>query len=369
MPAENRHELHFLTNLGLVVTYKCQIACPHCVLEAGPRRTEEMALEDAKRWIREAVHCPDSRFRVLSLTGGEPFCNLDLLREIAAFAGEAGLLVTAVTNAFWARTLAEAVSALRSAPAIRMVAVSADAYHQSEIPLERVRHAVTAAGQLGLEYSVAVCTEDENDPTHLAFVAELETFADADRISVAKTLPVGRGARSLNHLCYPMSPEPASAACWAASTPMVFPDGRVVACIGPVISLRTPHPLLLGNARLTSLTDVLTRAQRNSVLHALRVWGPRRLVQLLHEAGCGSLLPQRYVADSVCAACFSLMSDARVVASLNALAQDPAWAEKVAYGRLFYLKEEEMVTSLSKACAAAGLGAAAAEAPAVPTRN
>ena len=366
MPAESRHELHFLTNLGLVVTYKCQIACPHCVLEAGPRRTEEMALEDAKRWIREAVHCPDSRFRVLSLTGGEPFCNLELLRDIAAFAGEAGLLVTAVTNAFWARTFDDAVSTLRSAPAIRMLAVSADAYHQAEIPLERVRHAVAAAEHLGLEYNVAVCTEDESDATHLAFVAALETFAAADRISVAKTLPVGRGALALNHLCYPMSPAPAAAACWAASTPMVFPDGRVVACIGPVISLRTPHPLLLGNAKLTSLTDVLTRAQRNSVLHALRVWGPRRLVELLQEAGYGSLLPQRYVEGSVCAACFSLMSDARVVAALNALAEDAVWAEKVAYGRLFYLKEEEMVTALSNACAAAELGAAPSDALARP---
>ena len=346
MPAESRHELPFLTNLGLVVTYKCQIACPHCVLEAGPRRTEEMALQDAKRWIREAVNCPDSRFRVLSLTGGEPFCNRDLLCDIAASAGEAGLLVTAVTNAFWARTFEEAVSILRSVPAIRMIAISADAYHQAEIPLERVRHAVAAAKELGLEYNVAVCTEDENDEAHVAFVAELETFADADRISVATTLPVGRGAIALNHLRYPMSPEPASAACWAASTPMVFPDGRVVACIGPVISLQRPHPLLLGNARLTSLTDVLTRAQRNPVLHALRVWGPSRLVELLNEAGYGSLLPQTYVADSVCAACFSLMSDARIVACLNALAEDPVLAEKVAYGRLFYLKEEEMVAAL-----------------------
>ena len=80
------------------------------------------------------------------------------------------------------------------------------------------------------------------------------------------------------------------------------------------------------------------------------MWGPRRLVELLQEAGYGSLLPQRYVDGSVCAACFSLMSDPRVVAALNALAEDAVWAEKVAYGRLFYLKEEEMVTALSNAC-------------------
>jgi len=349
MPAESQHELRFLTNLGLVVTYKCQIACPHCVLEASPRRTEEMVLADAQRWIRESVEYPGSPFKVLSLTGGEPFCNIDLLRNIAAVAAQAGLLVTAVTNAFWAKTLEEGLRTLQSVPAVRLLAVSADAYHQAEIPLDRVRHAIIAAEKLGLEYNVAVCTEDENDAMHLAFVAELESFADPKRISVAKTLPVGRGARSLAHLHYPMSPDPAPAACWAASTPMVFPDGRVVACIGPVISLRTPHPLLLGNAKLTSLTEVLTRAQRNPILHALRVWGPRRLVELLREAGFGPLLPQTYVTDSVCAACFSLMSETRVVACLNTLAEDPVLLEKVAYGRIFYLKEEEMVSALASA--------------------
>jgi len=308
-----------------------------------------MALEDAQLWIREAVQHPGSPFKVLSLTGGEPFCNLDLLRDISTFAAKAGLLVTAVTNGFWAKSFEEALDTLQSVPAVRLVAISADAYHQAEIPLDRVRHAVLAAEKLGLEYNVAVCTEDENDALHLDFVAELERFADPKRISVAKTLPVGRGARSLAHLHYPMSPDPAPAACWAASTPMVFPDGRIVACIGPVISLRTPHPLLLGNAKLTSLTDVLTRAQRNPILHALRVWGPGRLVELLREAGSGSLLPQMYVADSVCAACFSLMSDTRLVTCMNTLAEDPAFLEKVAYGRYYYLKEEEMISALAGA--------------------
>lgn len=37
-------ELPFLCHIGLVITYKCQVACPHCLLEAGPQRTEEMQL-------------------------------------------------------------------------------------------------------------------------------------------------------------------------------------------------------------------------------------------------------------------------------------------------------------------------------------
>ena len=347
MPVENQRELPFLTNLGLVITYKCQIACSHCILEASPRRTEEMELTDARQWIHQASSYRNGQFKVLSLTGGEPFYNLDLLRQISDIAEKAGLLVTVVTNAFWAFTRETALDTLKSIPAVRMLAVSADAYHQAEIPIERVQHAVAAAQQLELEYSVAVCTENEQDETYLSFLRKLEAFVSRDRINTATTLPVGRGATSLKGSQYEASHVPASSACWAASTPMIFPDGRVVACIGPVISLRNSHPLLLGNAKRTPLSEILDQAQLNPILHALRVWGPSKLIDLLGQSGWADLLPNNYIKGSVCAACYSLMSDCRVIVCLNQLAQDPNFVEKVAYGRLYYLKEEEMAVAIS----------------------
>lgn len=46
-------ELPFLTNFGLMLTYKCTIACPHCIVKAGPHRTEEMRVEDAREWLTQ----------------------------------------------------------------------------------------------------------------------------------------------------------------------------------------------------------------------------------------------------------------------------------------------------------------------------
>jgi len=40
-------ELPFLSNIGLMLTYHCTTACPHCVVEAGPHRKEEMSLKQA----------------------------------------------------------------------------------------------------------------------------------------------------------------------------------------------------------------------------------------------------------------------------------------------------------------------------------
>ena len=47
-------ELPFLSNLGLMLTFRCTTACPHCVVEAGPHRKEEIALDRALDWIEQA---------------------------------------------------------------------------------------------------------------------------------------------------------------------------------------------------------------------------------------------------------------------------------------------------------------------------
>ena len=123
-------ELQFLRNIGLLLTYKCQIACPHCIIEAGPNRTEAMGAEDALHWITEAATYRQGHIKLLSLTGGEPFIDIPKLNRISAAADAAGLLTSAVTNAYWATTYDEAVRVLRQAPAVRLHAVSTDVSHQ-----------------------------------------------------------------------------------------------------------------------------------------------------------------------------------------------------------------------------------------------
>ncbi len=78
----NLPELPFLSNIGLMVTYRCSVACPHCVVDAGPHRTEEMSLEDACAWIDQASRYRRHSIKGLALTGGEPFFNLPKLQSL-----------------------------------------------------------------------------------------------------------------------------------------------------------------------------------------------------------------------------------------------------------------------------------------------
>ncbi len=342
MDSDELLEMPFLRNIGFVMTYKCQVACPHCIIEAGPHRKEEMKTPDALKWIHEAAAYRNGYIKVLSLTGGEPFYDIEKLRQIASAGEKEGFIVSAVTNAFWASTLQDAISILRNLSAIKMLAISTDVYHQHAIPFERVKNAILAAKECDIPYNIHVCTENENDENYRAIVTKLLTLTTMDTINTAVTFPAGRALKKISVFAHETTSEPPQSACSAGSSPIVFPDGRVIACIGPVIDLSSSHPLLLGDLRKNTLQEILDKAETNPILHTIRVWGPRKLISILNEAGLGEHLPDKYIKDSVCNACYHLMSSDKILSFLAQLAKEVEFTEKVAYARVYYLKETRM---------------------------
>jgi MoaA/NifB/PqqE/SkfB family radical SAM enzyme len=339
--SENLPEMPYLRNIGLVVTYKCQVACPHCIIEAGPNRKEETKLEDAFNWIKQIANYRNGYIKVLSLTGGEPFYDINKLATLSSFGEENGLFVSAVTNAFWASTPKKAVDTLKSVPSIKMMAISADAYHQKEIPFERVKNAINAAKKLDIPFQIGVCTENQEDEEYKKIIQKLEKVTEPDKIKTAITFPVGR-AHNLNTLKYVTSVDPPISACSAGSSPIIFPNGNIIGCIGPVINIKSNHPLLLGNLKKKSLEEILDDSEINPIYHAIRIWGPRKLISLAKDAGLARHLPKEYVKDSICHACYALLSNDKIRTFLQALAHDREFRRKVAYARLYYLGESRM---------------------------
>lgn len=336
-------EMPFLRNVGLVMTYKCQVSCPHCIIRAGPNRKEEMSLADAFDWIEQIAAYRNGYIKVLSLTGGEPFYNIDNLRKIAAFGEQQGLFVSAVTNAFWASTADRAVNLLKSLPSIKMIAISTDVYHLESIPFENIRNAVSAAKACDLPYNIAVCTENEEEVEYKQILKMLSEITEPETVATAVTFPAGRALDKIGGLKHMTTEQPPQSACSAGSSPIIFPSGKVIACIGPVIDLNAPHPLVFGNLRENSLRDILDAAEQNPVLHAIRIWGPRKLISIIEEAGLSRYLPKKYVKDSVCNACYHLMSNENITYFLGQLAEDLEFTRKVAYARAYYLNETRMV--------------------------
>jgi organic radical activating enzyme len=339
-------ELPFLSNVGLMLTYRCTAACRHCLVEAGPHRKEEMRLDHALAWIEQARMYRDAHIEALALTGGEPFYNVENLAQISAHGRRLGFVVSVVTNAFWASTRDEALRALAQLPAVQALTISTDVYHQEAIPFACVRNAVEAARELKRVYNIAVCTDSEEDPRFQKVIEDLAAIGETESVRVSITLPVGRAQKEVRSSAYSTAPEPTVCACPVASSPVIFPNGDVIGCIGPLLTLPPKHPLFLGNLLREPLSEVLDRAERNPVLHAIRVWGPHKLVSLLKEHGFGAILPAQYICDASCDACYKLLSDERIVAALEEIFEDERLLQTVAYARVHYLNETTMAEQL-----------------------
>jgi MoaA/NifB/PqqE/SkfB family radical SAM enzyme len=309
-----------------------------------------MPESDALDWIRQIAHYRHGHVKVLSLTGGEPLIDIERFRRVTECAAKHGLLPTAVTNAYWAASLDRAVEVLRSIPSLAVLALSTDSYHQKAIPIEHVFYAIEAARACSIPCTVSICTESRDDPEYRSLLRKLESAVGPENITTVTTLLAGRALVTIQHSAYETAPEPAPYCCVPAAAPVIFPDGRVIACIGPLITLKGQHPLVLGNLRDASLEEIFDRAEVNPILHALRVWGPKKLCELAHAAGWHADLPSSFVAGNVCDACYQMFSRPKLVPFLDGLASDPEFARVTAYARMYYLKEDEMADRLFGTC-------------------
>ena len=191
-PPVGSKEIPYLRNIGLLMTYRCQIACSHCIIEAGPHRKEEILFDDASDWIKQISEYNDGHIKFLSLTGGEPFYNINNLKEISALGDNCGLIISAVTNAFWASTPQKANKVLKGLSAIKLLAISTDVHHQESVPIEWVKNAVLSAEESNIPCNVCLCTENEDDKDYIKILKSLEGITEKDNIKTVITFPAGR---------------------------------------------------------------------------------------------------------------------------------------------------------------------------------
>jgi organic radical activating enzyme len=342
----------FLSNIGLMLTYKCTISCAHCIVKAGPHRKEEMPLEKAFEWLDQIKNYQDRTIQGIALTGGEPFYNFDNLIKICNYTNNLGFIVSVVTNAFWANTKDEAVETLTKLSSLHMVSLSTDIHHLKFIGFEHIINAIWAAKITGKFYNISVTTDDEQDPEYKKLINKLLEITERENIKTAITIPVGRGEKNRIKGSYKLSDTSCNSACSMASFPIIFPNGNVIACIGPPITLPDYNPLYLGNMLHQSVQEIFSNAQNNYILHALRVFGPIFLVDMLKENNMGHLLPSHYIADSICDTCLQLFSKQETCECLNNLIKQKKYTDKIAYGRYYYLKEDNMLEPLISDCQA-----------------
>src|SRR5262249_51152089 len=125
-----------------------------------------------------------------------------------------------------------------------------------------------------------------------------ETLAEANWRPLGENFPVG--------------------ACDRLNRPVILEDGRVAACCNTtaVIDLgnQSPAPLILGNVKDTSLTQMREKAYRDQLIQAIRIKGPGFVAALLRtRLGDGFYRGAKFREGDICQLCTALMTDPAVV--------------------------------------------------------
>ncbi len=247
--------------VGLILTYRCNAECRHCFFECSSSRTEVMPRETAQRVINEAISLG---VEWVSFSGGEPFLEYDLLKELISLSSRKGLRTEVVTNGFWGQTKEKAHGVLKPLieSGLDVLNLSIDDFHNEYLLFESVRNAYWKAVELGLKIVLMVSTgkncriTSENLPAMLGDnriqVAGKKRILNPDAVIFeTQFTPIGRGAGlKYDPILF------TEVRCDEVLRDIgVAPNGDVMPCCGP---LGTKN--LLGNLTEEGLDVILNRA-------------------------------------------------------------------------------------------------------------
>ena len=316
------------TEVAIMVTRRCNMACGHCSVESGPQVRGEPSEAVLLEYVRQAAR---AGVRAIRVTGGEPMIRpravVRLLRECRRL----GVRTSMATNGFWGREPRAArrhLRALRRA-GLHALTVSYDRYHAAFQGVEPVLHIAQAAAEVAFPLNINV--------TRAAADAELAPIIERFRrlpwvhLRLYDVQPVGR-ARVLPG---PSLRSEVEGFCAACAVPAVTDDGRVIACNGPAYFAGPESPLSIGSLHEHTMAELLDRHRADPVLDTIRTFGPAGLRDALRRSPGFESFAFRPRYFGICDLCHHITSDAGAVAALRAsLSEPPRQAVRRAAGRV-----------------------------------
>lgn len=203
---------------GLILSYKCNSHCRHCMYACSPRfkgdwiseRDAERILVQLADKVRESPLGPD-KIGVnygLHFTGGEPFLNFDLLLKVTEMARRLRIPSTFVeTNSFWCindDVTRDKLTELRDA-GLHGILVSVNPFLLEYVPFERTERAVRIGGEVFGENVIVYQTFFYHQFKRLGFRGSLLfdeylRTASIEGLSYVELLPMGRACYRLGDL-------------------------------------------------------------------------------------------------------------------------------------------------------------------------
>jgi hypothetical protein len=249
--------------------------------------------------------------KVVVFTGGEPTLRREVLLAALRRAKSVGAFTRIVTNAWWAKTPAAAlsfVSELKEA-GLDEINTSYDDFHAEYADIDRIVNLVEAAAKLQMRACVGIAVGPKPTITPEQIRATVEARFDVPLNEVPGwagvlfvqdyVTPTGTG-EALDMAGLDAGDKLDNGCTEVMKTVSIHPTGAVKACCGHT-QFMIPD-LTIGDLKSESLDDMISRAQQNLVYWLLRLEGPKRLLQQIGVEG-------EYT--SICHACKVLFVDNR----------------------------------------------------------
>lgn len=273
----------YFENLGLYLTYSCNLKCKHCSQDGSVNRDSTMDSDLLERMLTQAA---SNGIRQVALSGGEPFLVPPLVELASEICMREHIECWVVTNGWWAKSESKCFEILAHLDGISGISVSWDNWHAEFIDVERIRWIISACKKLGKRIEVGGCfigSASEN----LKWMVDSIGEAVCGGVEVHNQPILWRGAvqKNFEKVDLPRH-EPGRGGCRAANNPVVLPSGEVFACCGGSQDIGGDGFLYLGHAGFEPLAEIQKRGKANQIIKAIRHFGP----EILLEGGMETVL-------------------------------------------------------------------------------
>jgi MoaA/NifB/PqqE/SkfB family radical SAM enzyme len=304
--------------------------------DSGPARSKTINYDVLQSTIQQANNLS---FKAIAFTGGEPFSRPAVLKFALSITNKFNMLASVMTNGLWAKTPIWASKTLKEIGPIWHLGISAGPQHQRFVPIDNVKNAIIAASDLGISCSIRLSyTKNslQEERNLLSDLSEVRSLFSFERQPIQ---PFGRGAKEIPREEL-SSEHTTNSPCLSADVHAVDSDGNITACCGASIGVSKNNRLNLGDIKTNSLEQIIEKSKQNSILHAMRVWGPGRLLEIINEYSnnIGQILPD-IKTNHICELCISLTTIEEYKLIIDDLANNPDFLRKLALSRMLELGE------------------------------
>ena len=148
----NGCKLKHLIHGGIMVNYRCNAACRHCLYACSPVRRPGYITKEKIREICSLLK--KGHIGSVHIGGGEPFLDFEGLLEVVRCLNSSGIRLDYIeTNAFWANNSIrdEYITALVD-EGVRALCISIDPFHAEYVPWENPVNLAYACDKKGLDF-------------------------------------------------------------------------------------------------------------------------------------------------------------------------------------------------------------------------